>query len=53
MAFVRKSGKKTQTVTEFEELSTPEHLIALAEEKGVENKSNKYIRIGKTIRDFR
>lgn len=36
MAFVRKSDKKTQTATEFEELSTPEHLIALAEEKGLQ-----------------
>lgn len=35
MAFVRKSGRKTQTTTEFEDLSTPEHLITLAEGKGL------------------
>ncbi|MBF4301937.1 ImmA/IrrE family metallo-endopeptidase, partial [Vibrio anguillarum] len=29
MAFVRKAARKTQATTEFEELSTPEHLIAL------------------------
>jgi Zn-dependent peptidase ImmA (M78 family) len=36
MAFVRKAARKTQATTEFEELSTPEHLIALAEDKGVD-----------------
>ncbi len=36
MAFVRKSVRKAQTTTEFEDLSTPEHLIALAEDKGLE-----------------
>lgn len=36
MAFVRKSGRKNQVVTEFEDLSTPEHLISLAQDKGLE-----------------
>lgn len=36
MAFVRKSDRKVQMATEFEELSTPEHLIALAKNKGLE-----------------
>lgn len=36
MAFVRKSERKAQVATEFEDLSTPEHLITLAEDKGLE-----------------
>ncbi|WP_299009719.1 ImmA/IrrE family metallo-endopeptidase [uncultured Shewanella sp.] len=36
MAFVRKSTIKLQSTAEFEELSTPESLIELAEEKGLE-----------------
>ncbi len=36
MAFVRKTDRKTKVTTEFEDLSTPEHLIALAVEKGLE-----------------
>tara|TARA_R110001583_G_scaffold104406_1_gene251771 strand:- start:1856 stop:2398 length:543 start_codon:yes stop_codon:yes gene_type:complete len=33
MAFIRKFASKTQVTTEFEDLSTPEHLIALAKQK--------------------
>ena len=36
MAFVRKEVKRVQVNTEFEDLSAPEHLIALAEQKGVD-----------------
>ncbi len=36
MAFVRNSSRKTQATAEFEDLSTPEHLVALAEDKGIE-----------------
>nr|WP_321269291.1 ImmA/IrrE family metallo-endopeptidase [uncultured Tolumonas sp.] len=36
MAFVRKTDRQTKVTTEFEDLSTPEHLIALAVEKGLE-----------------
>ena len=36
MAFVRKSVKQTHATTEFEDLSTPEHLIELAQNKGIE-----------------
>jgi Zn-dependent peptidase ImmA (M78 family) len=36
MAFVRKSVRKAKPTTEFEELSTPENLIELAENKGLE-----------------
>ena len=36
MAFVRKSERKAETFAEFEELSEPEHLIKLAEVRGLE-----------------
>ncbi|TDR12465.1 ImmA/IrrE family metallo-endopeptidase [Marinomonas communis] len=36
MAFVRKSEKRVQVSSDFEELSTPEDLIAFASKKGLE-----------------
>ncbi|WP_049535879.1 ImmA/IrrE family metallo-endopeptidase [Vibrio harveyi] len=36
MAFVRKSVMKSNPVPEFEDLSAPEHLLELAEKKGIE-----------------